>query len=270
MCKIYYANEWIDSLIVSVDAEDEEIGQILATALAGSGLTFISAGNKQFILSKGSAIKTNFREEYEQYLADRISKLDTDTYSYSRQPEEEENDISEEFRLYKIGNPAEMDRIGEVRLSGTILYTGSNVPIMGAIVYIRKLQIGALADAKGNYALLLPRGKYTVEFRRVGMKSTIRNLIVYSGGTFNMEMEEKINQLEEVTVSADQENQVLNLRIGTEEIDMKMLKQMPMGLGEVDVIKSSLLLPGVQSVGEAAAGYNVRGGQYRSEPDVAE
>lgn len=260
MCKIYYANEWIDSLIISVDAEDEEIGQILATALAGSGLTFISAGNKQFILSKGSAIKTNFREEYEQYLADRISKLDTDTYSYSRQPEEEENDISEEFRLYKIGNPAEMDRIGEVRLSGTILHTGSNVPIMGAIVYIRKLQIGALADAKGNYALLLPRGKYTVEFRRVGMKSTIRNLIVYSGGTFNMEMEEKINQLEEVTVSADQENQVLNLRIGTEEIDMKMLKQMPMGLGEVDVIKSSLLLPGVQSVGEAAAGYNVRGG----------
>ena len=85
-----------------------------------------------------------------------------------------------------------------------------------------------------------------------------------------MEMEEKINQLEEVTVSAEQENQVLNMRMGTEKINVKMLKQIPMSLGEVDVIKSSLLLPGVQSVGEAAAGYNVTGWQYGSEPDVAE
>mgnify|MGYP001820751142 FL=1 len=128
------------------------------------------------------------------------------------------------------------------------------------IVYVRKLQIGASTDANGHYALLLPRGQHTIEFRRVGMKSTIRNLIVYSGGSYNMEMEELINQLEEVTVSAEQENQVLNMRMGTEKINIKMLKQIPMSLGEVDVIKSSLLLPGVQSVGEAAAGYNVRGG----------
>ncbi len=259
-CKVFYADDWVDSFYVSVDAEYEELGQVMTHALAGSGFTFIVTGNNQVILSEGHTIKTNFREEYEEYLADRMSKLDTASYSLSGLAEEEENDISEEFRLYKIGNPAELDRIRKVTLSGTIQYTGSDVPIMGAIVYIRKLQIGASTDAKGNYTLLLPRGQHTVEFRRVGMKSTIRNLIVYSGGTFNMEMEEKINQLEEVTVSAEQENQVLNMRMGTEKIDIKMLKQIPMGLGEVDVIKSSLLLPGVQSVGEAAAGYNVRGG----------
>ena len=259
-CKVFYADDWVDSFYVSVDAVHEEVGQIMAHALAGSGFSFIITGNNQVILSEGHTIKTNFREEYEKYLADRMSKMDTAIYSLSRQAEEEGNGISEEFRLYKIGNPAEMEKIGKVALTGTILYTGSDVPVMGAIVYIRKLQIGASTDAKGNYTLLLPRGQHTVEFRRVGMKSTIRNLIVYSGGTYNLEMEEKINQLEEVTVSAEQENQVLNMRMGTEKINIKMLKQIPMGLGEVDVIKSSLLLPGVQSVGEAAAGYNVRGG----------
>lgn len=259
-CKVYYADDWVDSFYVSVNAEHEELGQIMADALAGSGFTFIITGNNQVILSEGYTIKTNFREEYEKYLADRMSKLDTATYSLNGQAEEEENDISEEFRLFKIGNPAEMEREGKVALSGTILHRDSDVPVIGAIIYIRKLQIGASTDAKGNYALLLPRGQHTVEFRRVGMKSTIRNLFVYSGGTYNMEMEEKINQLEEVTVSAEQENQVVNMRLGTEKINIKMLKQIPMSLGEVDVIKSSLLLPGVQSVGEAAAGYNVRGG----------
>ena len=260
LCKVYYAYEWIDSLRISVDAEHEELGQIMASALAGTGFNFITTGNNQIILSEGSTIKTNFQEEYEQYLADHVLRMDTATYSLNKQTEEEENDISEEFSLYKIGNPAEMGRKGKVQLSGTIRYADSHQSLIGAIVYIKKLQIGASTDAKGNYELLLPRGQHILEFRRVGMKSTIRNLIVYSGGTFNMEMEEKINQLEEVTVSAEQENQVLNLRMGTEKINMKMLKQIPMGLGEVDVIKSSLLLPGVQSVGEAAAGYNVRGG----------
>ncbi len=85
LCKVFYADQWIDSMIVSVDAEHEEHGQILASALAGSGLTFIVTDNNQFILSKGSAIKTNFREEYEQYLADLVLSMDTTNYGLGRE-----------------------------------------------------------------------------------------------------------------------------------------------------------------------------------------
>jgi len=259
-CKIYYANDWVDSLYIDVDSDNEEVGQVLDQALADSGFTFIITGNNQIILSKGYTIKTTFRKEYEKYLADNMAKADTAVYTLPEQAAETENHISEEFRLYKIGNPSEMDRKGKVVLSGTIMEAGTTEPVIGAIIYIRKLQIGASTDANGNYSVLLPRGKHIVEFRRVGLRTTTRNLIVYSTGEFNTEMSEKLNLLEEVTITAEQENQVLNLRMGTEKISIKMLKQIPMGLGEVDVIKSSLLLPGVQSVGEAAAGYNVRGG----------
>jgi len=48
--------------------------------------------------------------------------------------------------------------------------------------------------------------------------------------------------------------------MGIEKISMKMIKQIPMGMGEADIIKSSLLLPGVSSVGEASNGFNIRGG----------
>jgi hypothetical protein len=259
-CRVFYVADWVDSLYVSVDAEQKELGQIMEQALAGSDINYLITANKEVILSLGFSIKANFHENFLRHLEELRPETDTAKYSLIGQVEDAEQDIKEEFRLHKIGNPAEMNRTGQVQLSGTILHKDSRVPVMGAIVYIRKLQIGTSSDAKGNYTLLLPRGQHTLEFRRVGMKSTIRNLRIYSGGIFHMEMEEKINQLEEVTVSAEQENQVLNLRMGTEKINIKMLKQIPMGLGEVDVIKSSLLLPGVQSVGEAAAGYNVRGG----------
>ena len=72
-------------------------------------------------------------------------------------------------------------------------------------------------------------------------------------------MAENTNQLNEVIVSANRENNVRNVRMGIEKIDVKMLKQIPMGMGEVDLFKSSLLLPGVQSVGEASNGYNIQG-----------
>ena len=73
-------------------------------------------------------------------------------------------------------------------------------------------------------------------------------------------MTENTNQLNEVIVSANKENMVKNVSLGIEKISIKMLRQIPMGLGEADLIKSSLLLPGVQTVGEASGGYNVRGG----------
>jgi len=257
---VFYADDWVDSLYVSVYAEQETIGQVMAQALDGSGLTFVVTGNNQVILSEGQPIRTDFREVYEKHLANRGSKIDASVYKPGRQPEGDEYEISEEFRLYKIGNPAEMEKGGKLTLSGSILHDGSEVPVIGANIYIRKLQTGTSTDAEGNYAMSVPRGKHTLEFSRMGLKSTNRNLIVYSSGTFDMTMQEKINQLDEVTVTAKQESQVLNMRMGTEKINIRMLKQIPMGLGEVDVIKSSLLLPGVQSVGEAAAGYNVRGG----------
>ena len=64
-------------------------------------------------------------------------------------------------------------------------------------------------------------------------------------GILNVDMSERTNQLNEVIVSANRENIVQNVRMGIEKINVKMLKQIPMGMGEVDIFKSSLLLPGV-------------------------
>ena len=79
-CKVFYANEWVDSFYVDVDAQEQELARIMSTALAGSGFTFIMGPDGQVILSEGYTIKTNFREAYEKHLADRMSAMDTASY----------------------------------------------------------------------------------------------------------------------------------------------------------------------------------------------
>jgi CarboxypepD_reg-like domain/TonB-dependent Receptor Plug Domain len=257
--KIYYSNHWIDSLFLDINSENESLNALLNKSIAKNGLSFIITDDNKIILSKGYTIKTNFRKEYLEYLQKNLTKADTTNYSRAV-IKTEDLLINDEYKVFKIGNPSGKSSDGKVFLTGTITNPATGDPLVGVIVYVAKLKVGAVTNSVGYYSIELPRGQYQVEFRMVGMRQTIRNIIIYSDGILNVEMTESTNQLNEVIVSANRENIVRNVRMGIEKINVKMLKQIPMGMGEVDLFKSSLLLPGVQSVGEASSGYNIRGG----------
>ncbi|NJM25971.1 MAG: Plug domain-containing protein [Bacteroidia bacterium] len=92
------------------------------------------------------------------------------------------------------------------------------------------------------------------------MKSTVRQVVVYGNGRLNIEMEEDVTPLKEVVVESDRDINVTGMQMGLEKLDIKTMKQIPLALGETDVLKVVLTLPGVQSVGEGSSGINVRGG----------
>jgi hypothetical protein len=257
--KIYYTNKWIDSLSLNVNSQNESLTSLLNKSITKNGLSFIITDDNKIILSKGYTIKTNFRKEYLEYLRENMAKADTVKY-VATPPKAEDDLVSDEYKVFKIGNPSSQSTDGKAILSGTVTHPQTGEAIPGVVVYVGKLKIGALTNSVGYYSIELPQGQYQVEFRMVGMRSTTRNIIVYSNGPLNVKMAENTNQLNEVVVSANRENIVRNVRMGIERINVKMLKQIPMGMGEVDLFKSSLLLPGVQSVGEASNGYNIRGG----------
>src|SRR5258707_8927164 len=73
-------------------------------------------------------------------------------------------------------------------------------------------------------------------------------------------MQEQINSLREVKISADKVANVRSVELGVTRLDIKNIKQIPTAFGEADVLKVVLTLPGVTSVGEATTGFNVRGG----------
>ena len=257
--KIFFSDKWVDSLYLNVNSDNEPLNTLFNKSFSKNGLSFIITDDNKIVLSKGYTIKTNFKKEYLEYLERNQAKADTANYA---RPEAKAEDllINDEYKVFKIGNPSNQSDNGRAILSGTIVKPSNGEAIVGVVVYVGKLKVGAVTNSVGYYSIELPKGQYQVEFRMVGMRQTIRHIIVYSDGILNVDMYENTNQLNEVLVSANRENIVRNARMGVEKINIKMLKQIPMGMGEVDLFKSSLLLPGVQSVSEASSGYNIRGG----------
>lgn len=257
--KIYYPEGWTDSLYLTVSSKDCRINEFMDSILAGKGISFMITPDNRIILTKDYSIKTSFSREYIDYLERNSSKVDTSKY-LSAVAKHDADRISDEYRVFKIGKLSESKQSQSATLSGRVTNPGEGESVSGAIIYVAKLKAGTMTNEDGYYSINLPKGQYLVEYRMLGLKTTRRNVVVYSDGNLDVEMVNEENLMEAVFITADRDNAVRDVRTGIEKINVRMLKQIPMGLGEVDVIKSSLLLPGIQTVGEASGGFNVRGG----------
>src|SRR5699024_1430863 len=116
-------------------------------------------------------------------------------------------------------------------------------------------------DASGFYSITLPVGKNKLIFQLVGMKSTQRNLVLFSDGQLNVELEEDIMALQEVVIESRRGANVQNVQMGVARVNVAEVKNVPIVLGERDIMKVATTLAGIKTVGEGAAGFNVRGGK---------
>ncbi|MGA1978641.1 MAG: TonB-dependent receptor [Bacteroidales bacterium] len=256
--KIYYSNKWVDTLRVDVSRENNSLKTLFEKSLENTGFSFYITDDNRLVLSKGP-VKTNFSREYRDFIKHKLTM--PDSVHYTEAPViDEKTAINEEYKVFRIGNPSSAKNTGTATFSGTVRNLLNGEPVTGVIVYVDKLKAGTVTNGSGYYTMELPKGQYQIEYRMIGMKTTRRNIIIYSNGALDVSLIENTNQLNEVTISADKENNVRNVRMGIEKINVKMLKELPLGFGEADLIKSSLMLPGVESVGEASNGFNIRGG----------
>jgi hypothetical protein len=159
-----------------------------------------------------------------------------------------------------IGNPADRYKSGNVTLTGYILNRDTKEPVAGATVLVQKLSVGTISNGYGFYTLTLPRGVHLLQFSFIGMKEKQVNVNLYGSGELDMEMNSMLIPLKETIVSAQKNVIFQRYEVGVEKVNITSFKLLPTSLGESDIIKSVLLIPGVQSVGEGSAGFNVRGG----------
>lgn len=169
------------------------------------------------------------------------------------------------------GNPAQAQEgparraapaaTGPVTLRGT-LTDANGQPLPGATVFVKTLALGTAADERGHFALALPRGTHAVTYSFVGYAPLTETLTLTGGDlTHDVRLTTGSIHTEEVVVTAHRaEDNMQSTEMGVTRLDMKTIKLVPALLGEVDVIRSILLLPGVSTVGEGATGFNVRGG----------
>lgn len=146
-------------------------------------------------------------------------------------------------------------------LSGYINDGETGETLIGATVYVPALQQGVTTNEYGFYSITLPEGTYQIEYSYLGFETIVKTVELNQKTTLTVELGGTAQQLEEVIVTSEAANRnVSDLQMSSNSLDMQTLKKLPALLGEVEVLRSIQLLPGVSTVGEGATGFNVRGG----------
>ncbi|MBT8278060.1 MAG: TonB-dependent receptor [Bacteroidia bacterium] len=146
-------------------------------------------------------------------------------------------------------------------LSGSISDANSNETLIGVNILIPELQTGTTTNAYGFYSITLPKGSYKIIISYLGFQSVEELLVLDKDIQKNFKLNESSEFLDEVVIKNDIEK--LNIRkaqMSVNNLSISTIKQLPVVLGEVDIVKSITLLPGVTNAGEGSSGFNVRGG----------
>ncbi|MFM7429522.1 MAG: carboxypeptidase-like regulatory domain-containing protein, partial [Flammeovirgaceae bacterium] len=150
---------------------------------------------------------------------------------------------------------------GKFTISGYIKDVANGEALIGATVYIKETGTGAITNEYGFYSITLPPATYNLNYSYVGYSSLPKILDLNKNERLDIELTGDAQQLQEVVIQGELEQaNVQNLEMSTNKLEIKTIQKIPAFLGEVDIIKSLQLLPGVSTVGEGASGFNVRGG----------
>ena len=146
-------------------------------------------------------------------------------------------------------------------LSGTITDANSNETLIGVNVSIPELKTGIPTNEYGFYSLTLPKGIYKVQITSLGYQTIEETINLNNNIKNNFKLIGDETVLQEVVI-LDNKNAAVIRRpeMSVNKLSISNIKKMPVILGEVDVLKSILLLPGITNAGEGASGFNVRGG----------
>ena len=146
-------------------------------------------------------------------------------------------------------------------ISGHIKDASTGEELIGAAVMMDDVGKGTVTNPYGFYSLSLPPGFYQLKFSYLGYEDQTKAVNLTKDLVINIELVEDIQELEEVTISAEgPRSHVKKPEMSVNKLQIKAIKRIPTLLGEVDVIKAIQLLPGVQASSEGASGFSVRGG----------
>ncbi|WP_423738440.1 TonB-dependent receptor [Christiangramia sediminis] len=146
-------------------------------------------------------------------------------------------------------------------LNGTITDASSNETLIGVNLIFPEANTGVVTNEYGYYSIKLPKGEYQIEITYIGYQSIQQTIILNEDKKQNFQLQEASENLEEVLITSDIEG--LNIRkpeMSVNKLSINTIQNLPVVFGEVDVVRSLLLLPGVSNAGEGSSGFNVRGG----------
>jgi hypothetical protein len=169
------------------------------------------------------------------------------------------------FFVFPTANGSTLLSIGEAgnfTISGYVKSASNGEAMIGATVSIKELvSTGAVTNAYGFYSITIPAGTYTVTAQFIGYESKSVNVVLNQNVRQDFNLDETANNLKEVLITGEKKDDNLtSIQMGTNKMSIDEINNIPVLLGERDVLKSIQLLPGIKSSGDGNTGFYVRGG----------
>ncbi|WP_205511870.1 TonB-dependent receptor [Longitalea arenae] len=150
---------------------------------------------------------------------------------------------------------------GKYTISGYVKDESSGEVLINATITMQPSGIAVMTNSYGYYSVTLPAGKYTMLISYSGFKTYQKEIELKANTTQEFSLATAGKDMQEVVITGEKRLRRTNtVGMGIQQLSAAQIKKIPAFMGEPDVVKALLTLPGVTTVGEGAAGFNVRGG----------
>ena len=144
-------------------------------------------------------------------------------------------------------------------VSGTVKLKSTGETVIGAT--IRSGKSGTVSNEYGFYSLTLPKGKNALEVSSIGQETKKVDVTLEKNTILNISLEDASQNLGEVTIKSTASGRSISgTQMGVERLSTAEIKNIPVLMGERDLMKAVQLLPGIKSAGDGNSGFYVRGG----------
>ncbi len=244
---IYYHPDLIPAYKVSFDFQKSSLKVALQQVLEGSNMRFTNIGNDKIVIGPKDQMNS-------AYLVDLVAGWESGKYQSPLLM-----DLLEKNLI--IGETGARVSGSKLLIKGEIKDYSTEEAIVGATVFVRETGDGTATDENGKFNLKVPTGTWSLLIEYIGYQSVLVKLTANDDGNMTIVLNPNPLQLTEVLVKGEAVQRSTNsTNLGLEKLDVKVMRELPSLLGESDVVKSLLYLPGVSTVGEGSGGFNVRGG----------
>ncbi len=264
--KFYFDPTWVGSNkdLITGTYTDIKIDELLDKILSKTDLNFIILKSK-VILTLNSTIHDDLPANYFpdapiETINNEANSTDNPIF-YQQYDSLNSYSVTKKTSIIFIGKENKNLTKKNFTISGSVKNAETGKPEANIYIKVKNKNISTSSDSYGNYTLQLPRGINVIEIKSLSHKEVTKTLMVYDDGTFDVNVNDKSNQLDEVVINKKGKKQTETTVSGLVSIDIEGIKNVPLILGERDILKVATTFPGIKTTGEGSAGFNVRGGK---------
>ena len=257
----YYDKTWFNGKTVTLAASNMSVKAILDSILSETTLNYYWYSENQVVLTNNSLIYNELPPSFfGRKSMDTIIQEDTRRDNRPVFFDQPKKDKKNSIETVRIGRENPNNRAEMFKISGYVTDGKTQEPLQNLTITLNDARTGTTTNEKGYYEIRVPRGENLLKYSSIGIESAVKRAIVFNNGTLNVVLEESVEYLDEVVVAADANKNVEDALTGNTSLVVEETKNIPLILGERDVLKVATTLPGISTAGEGAAGFNVRGG----------